>query len=226
MRQRAKDTQQDRMSHLFNEEELDGAEQWEIVTALERTHAAQSRSWRLIFGVLGAALGGLLLYFAVHQALNPWRSHRHHSAFHRTMPSLGVCAAEAISGLTCIASAAALLVRSIARPGGKLPEVAIEGVERLRRRTGVHGWSVSKMEQSFAGLSVTGAAVMAVLWGSALSISFANKRVVSGQVVRLLWLPIAPLGYTLLVWYILRSMQRTEAELKALRTQMYTFHKA
>lgn len=214
------------MGQLLNEEELDGAEQWELVTALERTHAAQSRTWRLMFGALGAALGSMLLYFAAQQAVHPWRSHRHHSAFHRTLPGLGVCAAEGMSGLACLAGAAALLIRSVATLLRKEPEQASEGGEPPGSRGALQGLPVSKWELGVAGLAVIDAAVMAVVWGAALSVSFAQKRVDSGQICRMLWLPIGPLGYALLVWCILRTMRSTETELKALRSQMYTFHKA
>ena len=234
MRQRSHDSggaQPDRVAQLLEEDALDVAEQRELVTVLERTHASQSRAWRLAFGALGAALALLLLWSASRQAARPWLAYRHHSAFHRTLPAAGVSAAEAISGLTLLLGAAALLSRGVRGGAAHRKEsprgAAFEaGAAAQRSHRGATVGPAPLLELWLAGGALAGATVMAVVWGAALFVSFSHQRVDSHQALRLLWLPLAPLGYALLVWVVLRMARGTEAELRVLRSQMYSFQKA
>lgn len=229
MRQRQRGgsgAERDIVARLLEEEQLDEAEQQALVAALERTHAAQSRAWRLTFGALGAAMGLLLLWFAAGQAAHPWVGHRHHSAFHRSLPAGGVAAAEAASGLTCLAGAAALLSRGVLPPHRRSQPQGLPSAGGAAVASRGVAPRAPALELRLASAALAAAGAMAALWGAALRVSFVHHRVDGGQVVRLLWLPAAPLGYALLVWAVLRMMRGTEAELRALRGQMYTFHKA
>lgn len=231
MRQRARDSssaQPDRVAQLLEEEALDVTEQRELVTFLERVHAQQSRAWRLAFGALGLALGLLLMWFASRQAARPWLAYRHHSAFHRTLPAAGVTATESASGLVFLLSAVALLSRGVRvlawQRDARGPVSEAGGAHRATRTASVG--PAPLLELRLAGAALAGAAILAAVWGAALRVSLSHQRLEFHQALKLLWLPLAPLGYALLVWCVLRMVRGTEAELRVLRSQMYSFQKA
>jgi Na+/H+-dicarboxylate symporter len=70
------------------------------------------------------------------------------------------------------------------------------------------------------------AMVLTVFWAWLLRASLLAFRVTSDQMLKLLWLPLAPVVYAGLVVAVVRMLQSTEAELASLRSQSYVFHKA
>ena len=218
---RVGDPQPDRVSQLLSDEGgvLDTTEQAELVRAFEAAHAAQSRLWRLAFAAVGAVLGCALVWFGVDQARRPWVGYRHHSGFHRTAPAPLVAAAEVLSGTVVLAAAAVLSARVALRPAA------------LRKRTDEmsEGGTASQWlhwESLWALRLLSLAMGLALFWAWAICESLRRARVTGPQAANLLWLPGGPVGYAGLVVVFLRMLRSTEADLVALRENMYVFHKA
>ena len=215
----------DRLSQLLNDDGvvLDTVEQAEVVQALEAAHATQSLLWRLALGALGLGLGCMLVWFGVSQARRPWVGYRHHSVFHRTAPAWLVALAEVLSGASVLVSTASLCGRLVMRAAARLrhsngrdggPYTGVVA-ERYWQREGHLAWLARNM-----------AIGMTVFWAWQLCASLQAFRVTSGQALKLLWLPLAPITYAGLVVVVLRMLRSTEADIFALRRQMYVFQKA
>ncbi len=214
-------SQADRVSQLLSDEgpALDTAEQAELVRAFEAAHAAQSRLWRLCFAAVGALLGIMLLWFGLDQLYRPWVGYRHHSVFHRTAPAAVVAAAELLSGATMIAAAMVLSARVMRRRTvrqGRKDDVPEDALAKAWQR-----W-----ESAWALRVLCVAVGLALFWVWALGESLRRRRLTSPQAAKLVWLPGGPVGYTGFVFILLRMLRNTEADIVALRTQMYAFHKA
>ena len=214
-------SQADRVSQLLSDEgpALDTAEQVELVQAFEAAHAAQSRLWRLCFAAVGALLGIMLLWFGLDQQYRPWVGYRHHSVFHRTAPAALVAAAELLSGATMMAAAAVLSARVVRRQTvrqGRKDDVPEDGAAKAWQR-----W-----ESAWAVRVLSVAVVLCLFWTWALGESLHRRRVTGPQAGKLLWLPGGPIGYAGFVFILLRMLRNTKADIVALRTQMYAFHKA
>ncbi len=214
-------SQADRVSQLLSDEgpALDTAEQAELVQAFEAAHAAQSRLWRLCFAAVGALLGIMLLCFGLDQMYRPWVGYRHHSVYRRTAPAVLIAAAELLSGATMVAAAMVLSARVARRRTvrqGHKDDVPEDGKAKAWQR-----W------ESVWALRVLCVAVgLSLFWAWALGESLRRRRVTGPQAGRLLWLPGGPVGYAGFVFILLRMLRNTEADIVALRTQMYAFHKA
>ncbi|KAI8476044.1 MAG: hypothetical protein J3K34DRAFT_516954 [Monoraphidium minutum] len=196
---------------LARDEPLDEQEQLQVIRDLESMQASQARWFRAVFGAGAAGGAAFFGYAARAQAARPWEV-RYTGELRTVVSGGGVVAALLAQSAALAAAAAALLLRLPPRPGtaaaaGPAPPPP-------------DGGAPARRALAAAALAAAGAAAY---WGGALARSLRRYGPDHGAHWDLIWLPLAPLAYVLLCWYVIRSVAGTRAEIDKLRRMTYSF---
>lgn len=188
---------------LLQEQYLAAEEQEEVVLQLKSWHAKQSKAWSAVFAALAALLGGGCLYLAMHQVKNPWGL-RHHAYFYQTASKYEVAVAEACDGISLGLTSAVLVSHVYSTPTS----------------------TISKLQRPLAYASILSASTVASWWLH-LSIKAANYQEDSLFLLwRYAWLPLAPLSYMFLSFYLMWTFARTHRDIDSLKASMYELRTA
>jgi hypothetical protein len=193
---------------LQAEEPLDEHEQQQVIASLEEAAVQQARTFRRVLAVLALALAAFFAYAAVQQQQHPWEA-RYTGELRPVTSSAAVVA-------TLLSQAAALTAAGL----GLLVELprAWEHSSRACLPPG-------QQPRLLVASSVLLAFVGCLYWGAAMYSSIQKYGYATGAKWELLWLPLGPLGYCTLCWYVLSSLGSTSKELQQLRKLAYEFKK-
>ncbi|KIZ07561.1 hypothetical protein MNEG_0398 [Monoraphidium neglectum] len=190
---------------LSHQEPLDENEQYRIIREFEDMQLSQTRTFRTIFGAGAALIAAFFLYAANEQAARPWEV-RYTGELRTVVTSSGVVGAFLIQATALAAAAVGLLLR-LPRPG-----------ERERGCLPVAGAARGAL-----AAGALGAAAGAAYWCAALRRSIAKYGPEDGAHWDLLWLPLAPLAYVALCWFVMHSVASTGKEIEKLRKMTYNY---
>ena len=188
---------------LLQEQFLAAEEQEEVILQLKTCYDRQSQVWAAVFATLAGLLAGGCFCLALHQLVDPLGL-RHHAFFYHTVNKYGVAAGEACNGV------------SLALSAGFLVSHAYEASKSQLR-----AWQKPLFYASL--LSATAAAIFWLV--SCLRAARYQEESLS-DLWRYAWLPLAPVGYMSLTWYLVSSFGRTHKDIAALRGSMYNLHSA
>jgi hypothetical protein len=192
---------------LQAEEPLDEHEQQQVIASLEEAAVQQARTFRRVFAVLALALAAFFAYAAVQQQQHPYETRY-------TGELRPVTSSAAVVGIL-VSQAAALAAAGL----GLLLELP-KAWEHSSSRACL---PPSQQPRLLVAASVLIASVGCMYWGAALHNSVQQYGYATGAKWELLWLPLGPLGYCTLCWYVLSSLGNTSKELQQLRKLAYDF---